>query len=432
MPGIDLSWLSLADANARWVMTGTALLGLAAGVLGAFALLRRRSLMGDTLAHAALPGIAIAFLLTGSKSIGPLLVGAALAGITGTLCLSAITRYSKIKEDTAMAIVLTVFFGLGIMLLNVIQRMPGGNQSGLDKFLFGQAASLVGRDVQVMVVIAALLCLAVALLFKEFKLLAFDRGFGQGIGLPVGWLDQLLNLMIVLAVVIGLESVGVVLMAAMLITPAIAARYWTDRLAVMVLLSGLFGALSGVLGTIASQAGPRMPTGPLIVLAATAVFLLSLLFAPRRGLLARLIQFARNRRRIARERALRALYELAEEAGAAGAAFTPAELERRRGLPARSLAAVLAGLQRDGLVSAGPAGWSLTGPGLQEAYRLVREERLFELFLMHEAELGGHPVDRDGRGPTFPPGAREALEELLKLHQLEPRLLPDPLLKGVL
>ena len=287
MSGVDLSWLSLADANARWVMTGAMLLGLSAGVLGAFALLRRRSLMGDTLAHAALPGIAIAFLITGTKSIGPLLVGAALAGIVGTLALSAITRYSKIKEDTAMAIVLTVFFGVGIMLLNVIQRMPGGNQSGLDKFLFGQAASLVGRDVQVMVVIAAILCTVVLLLFKEFKLLAFDQGFGAGIGLPVAWLDHLLNLMIVMAVVIGLESVGVVLMAAMLITPAIAARYWTDRLSVMVLLSGLFGAASGVLGTLASQIGPRMPTGPLIVLAATALFLLSLLFAPRRGLLAR-------------------------------------------------------------------------------------------------------------------------------------------------
>lgn len=421
---VDLSWLSLADANARWVMTGSALLGIAAGVLGSFALLRRRSLMGDTLAHAALPGIAVAFLITGTKSIGPLLIGAALAGILGTLSLTAITRYSKIKEDTAMAIVLTVYFGVGIMLLNVIQRMPGGNQSGLDKFLFGQAASLVGKDVQVMVIIAAVLCLTVLALFKEFKLLAFDQGFGAGLGLPVSWLDHLLNLLIVLAVVIGLESVGVVLMAAMLITPAIAARYWTDRLSVMALLSGLFGAISGVLGTLASQVGPRMPTGPLIVLAATAVFLLSLLFAPRRGLLARLIQFARNRRRIGRERALRALYELAEEAGSAGADFAPVDLERRRGLSARALPGLLGRLQREGLVEGGPARWRLTDAGLRLAYRLVREERLFELFLMHEAELGGQLVDRDGRGPTFPPGVAAELEALLKLHDLEPRLVP--------
>lgn len=425
---MSLSWLTLADANARWVMTGSVLLGIAAGVLGAFALLRRRSLMGDTLAHAALPGIAIAFLITGTKAIGPLLIGAAVAGVVGTLSLSAITRYSKIREDTAMAIVLTVFFGIGIMLLNVIQRMPGGNQSGLDKFLFGQAASLVGKDVQVMVVIAAVLCLTVLALFKEFKLLAFDQGFGAGIGLPVAWLDQILNLLIVLAVVIGLESVGVVLMAAMLITPAIAARFWTDRLSVMVLLSGLFGALSGVLGTVVSQVGPRMPTGPLIVLAATAVFLVSLLFAPRRGLLARLIRFARNRQRLVRERALRALYELAEEARDAAAAFSLAELERRRGLSGRSLPSVLAGLRREGLVTVGPDRFALTETGLHKAYRLVREERLYELFLMHEAELGARVVDRDGRGPVFPPGVAAELEALLKLHELEPRLVP---LKGV-
>ncbi|MFZ5824176.1 MAG: metal ABC transporter permease, partial [Bacillota bacterium] len=224
--------------------------------------------------------------------------------------------------------------------------------------------------------------------------------------------------------------------AAMLITPAIAARYWTDRLSVMVLLSGIFGALSGLMGTIASQVGPRMPTGPLIVLAATAVFLISLTLAPRRGLLARLIHFAANRRRIARERTLRALYELAEEAGDPSAAFSPAELERRRGLSARSLPGVLAALRRDGLVAGGQGRsserWSLTREGLRAAYHLVREERLFELFLMHEAELGeGHQIDRDGRSPAFPPGVAEELSALLRLHQLEPRLLPETPLKGV-
>lgn len=411
----------LLDANAQWVMTGSALLGIASGVLGAFALLRRRSLMGDTLAHAALPGIAIAFLITGTKSIGPLLVGAAVAGILGTLSLSAITRHSKLKEDTAMAIVLSLFFGLGILLLNMIQRRPGGNQSGLDKFLFGQAASLVGRDVEVMLIIACALCLTVLLFFKEFKLLAFDQGFGAGLGLPVGWLDLLLNLLIVLAVVIGLQSVGVVLMAAMLVTPPIAARYWTDRLSVMVLLSGLFGALSGVLGTMASQVGPRMPTGPLIVLAATLIFIVSLSFAPRRGLLARLIRLARNRSRILRERTLRALYELAEEAGDRAAALTRADLERRRGLGARVLPGVLVGLKREGLAAEAAGRWSLTPAGLEQAYRLVRTERLYELFLMHEAELGGHAR---AEGDGFPPEVAQQLEALLRLHHLEPRLIP--------
>jgi len=302
---MNLQWLSLADANTRWVLTGSLLLGLSSGVLGAFALLKRRSLMADTLSHAALPGIAGAFLITGTKSVGPLFAGAAAAGVLGNLLITWITRYSKVKQDAAMAAVLTLFFGLGIMLINLIQRTPGGNQSGLDRFLFGQAASLVGRDVQVMAAAAGFLCLITFLLFKELKLLAFDPTFAAQLGLPVALLDHLLNLMITLAVITGLESVGVVLMSSLLITPAAAARFWTDRLHIMVLLSGLFGAASGTVGTLLSQAGPRMPTGPLIVLAATGLFLASLLLAPRRGILARAIRLIRSQQQRLREKAPR-------------------------------------------------------------------------------------------------------------------------------
>lgn len=419
---MSTGWLTALDANTRWVLFGSMLLGLSSGVLGAFALLRRRSLMGDALAHAALPGVCIAFLLTGSKQIGFFLVGAAAAGALASLAVSAIVRHTKIKEDAALGLVLTVFFGLGIMLLTMIQKLPGGNQSGLDKFLFGQAASLVGSDVRAMVTIAGLLCAAVFALFKEFKLLAFDPGFARGIGLPVGLLDLVLNLLILLAVVIGLQAVGVVLMAAMLITPAIAARYWTDRLGVMVLLSGVFGALSGALGTLLSQLGPRMPTGPLIVLAATALFVVSLLLAPRRGLMAKLLRFLQLRRKVAREGALRAIYELAEELGESGRAVTAEELRRRKGLAQGSLPGVLGGLTREGLLSAGPGGWTLTPRGLRVAGELVREQRLWEVYLMHEGELGGGHGGRDDDTARFPARLQGELERLLDLHGLRPAL----------
>ncbi|HYG60100.1 MAG TPA: metal ABC transporter permease, partial [Symbiobacteriaceae bacterium] len=407
-----------------WVLTGSMLLGLSSGVLGSFALLKRRSLMGDALAHAALPGVCIVFLLTGVKSIGLFLIGAAVAGLLGTMAISAITRFSKIKEDTALGLVLTVFFGIGIMLLTVIQRMPGGNQSGLDKFLFGQAASLVGSDVQIMVVIAGVLCLVVWAMFKEFKLLAFDPGFGAGLGVPMGLLDLLLNLLILLAVVIGLQSVGVVLMAAMLITPAISARYWTDRLSVMVVLSGMFGAASGALGTLLSQLGPRMPTGPLIVLAATAVFAVSLLAAPRRGMIARFVRFLRLRRQVAREGALRSVYELTEEAGRPDAVVTLEMLRKFKGLTGRGLPGVLAALVRERLMAPAGGGWMLSPDGVRVAHSLVREQRLWEVFLMHEGELGGETVDRDGGGERFPSALRGELERLLRLHNLEPRIKP--------
>lgn len=296
-------WHALSDPNTRWILSACMLLGISSGVLGSFAYLRKQSLMGDALAHAALPGVCVAFMLTGTKSIPFFLIGAGMAGLIATFGIGYITRQTRIKQDAALGIVLSVFFGLGIVLLTQIQRHPGGNQSGLDKFLFGQAASLVGSDVVVMMVMSVLLIGICALLFKEFKLLSFDPGFARGLGYPVALLEQLLMFLIVVAVVVGIQAVGVVLMAALLITPAVSARYWTERLGLMVVLSGLFGALSGAAGTLLSTTANNLPTGPLCVLSATCLFVFSVLFAPKRGLLAKYRVRAEMRRRVRREAA---------------------------------------------------------------------------------------------------------------------------------
>ncbi|MDO3675519.1 metal ABC transporter permease [Paenibacillus ehimensis] len=301
-----MTWLELfRDPNAQWILMGSMLLGLSSGVLGSFAYLRKQSLMGDALAHAALPGVCIAFMLTGSKSIFFFLLGAIVAGLAATFGIGYVTRNSRIKQDTALGIVLSVFFGLGIVLLTKIQHGGSGNQSGLDKFLFGQAASMVLSDVITMAVVALLLTMVCALLFKEFKLLSFDPGFAKGIGLPVAFLDQFMMFLIVVAVVVGIQAVGVVLMSALLITPAVSARYWTEKLGVMVALSGVFGALSGFFGTLLSGMANNMPTGPLTVLAATLFFVVSVLFAPRRGLLAKLLERIAVKRSVLNERELR-------------------------------------------------------------------------------------------------------------------------------
>lgn len=278
-----------SDPNTQWILFGSMLLGLSSGVIGSFAYLRKQALMGDALSHAALPGVCIAFMLTGSKSIIFFLIGAAAAGITATFGIGYLTRKTRIKQDSALAIVLSVFFGFGIVLLTEIQHSGSGNQSGLDKFLFGQAAALVLSDVLIMAVTSILLISVCILLFKEFKIVSFDPGFARGMGFPVGFLEQLIMLLIVMAVVIGIQAVGVVLMSALLITPAVSARYWTDKLSVMTVLSGIFGALSGLAGTYISASGNNLPTGPLIVLCATAFFIISLIFAPRRGLLSKLV-----------------------------------------------------------------------------------------------------------------------------------------------
>ena len=196
-------------------------------------------------------------------------------------------KQKKLEQYTPLSKILTVFFGIGIVLLTQIQHSGTGNQSGLDKFLFGQAAAMVRQDVLVMAVICAILLMVVTFLFKEFKLVSFDPGFAKGIGMPVRFLEQLIMFLLVVAVVVGIQAVGVVLMAAMLITPAVAARYWTNKLHVMIIISGLFGGVSGFSGTYISTLGSNLPTGPLIVLSATFIFVLSLLFAPVKGVVAK-------------------------------------------------------------------------------------------------------------------------------------------------
>lgn len=275
----------LQDPNTQWILFGSMLLGLSSGVIGSFTYLRKQSLMGDALAHAALPGVCLAFMITGSKSIFYFLIGALIAGLIATFTISYITRHTRIKQDSSLGIILTVFFGIGIVLLTQIQHSNAGNQSGLDKFLFGQAASMIQSDVYTMAIICLILVGVCTLFFKEFKLLSFDPGFAKGIGLPVVFLDQFIMLLVVVAVVVGIQAVGVVLMAALLITPAVAARYWTEKLHTMVIISGIFGVISGITGTLVSTMVKNLPTGPLTVLAATCLFVISVFFAPKRGLL---------------------------------------------------------------------------------------------------------------------------------------------------
>jgi manganese/zinc/iron transport system permease protein len=302
----------VGDYTLRIVALGAATLGLVGGSLGTYAVLRGQSLLGDAVSHAALPGIALAFLLTGTKAPLALLLGAAVAGTLAALAVLAVAARTRVPYDAALALVLAAFFGLGLVLLTYIQRHAGAAQAGLDAFLFGQAAALLARDVQAMALLGGLALTLVLVFWKEFKLLAFDPDFGRTLGLPMGRLDALLTTLLVVAIVIGLQTVGVVLMSAVLIAPAAAARQWTDRLGVMMALAAAFGAASGVAGAVVSASVARLPTGPTVVLCMTALVLVSLAVAPNRGLLP-----AAWRRRRARRAA-------AEAAGAAATRGTGA------------------------------------------------------------------------------------------------------------
>ncbi|MEO8323760.1 MAG: iron chelate uptake ABC transporter family permease subunit [Actinomycetota bacterium] len=285
------------DYTLRVVAAGSAILGITSGVLGTFAVLRKQSLLGDAISHAALPGVALAFLITGSKSPIVLVIGAAIAGWLGTLAMRSIVKRSRIKQDTALGLVMSVFFGVGLVLLTYIQRLPDASKAGLNTFLFGQAAAMLGRDVATMIVLGSLAILAVVVFWKEFKLLSFDPAFAESMGFPVQLLEVLLTTLLVVAIAIGLQAVGVVLMSALVVAPAAAARQWTNRLAVMVLLAAGFGAVSGVTGAVVSSNVEHLPTGPTIVLVASTIVALSFAFAPGRGLVARTILQRRSNRR---------------------------------------------------------------------------------------------------------------------------------------
>ena len=284
------------DYTLRNVALGSALLGIVSGVLGSFAVLRRQGLLGDTLSHAALPGICIAFMLTGSRTPIVLLLGAGIAGWLGTLLLLRIVRETKLSEDAALGIILSVFFGVGVVLLTLIQRTNNANQAGLDKYLFGQAAALVASNVVTFAILGGIAVAIVLLLYKEFKLLSFDPEFAASLGFPTRGLDVLLTSLVVVAVMIGLQTVGVVLMAAMVIGPGAAARQWTDKLSMMLVLAGLFGAASGITGAVASVLDKSLPTGPMIIMSLTVIVAISILFAPRHGVVPDQDRMRRHRR----------------------------------------------------------------------------------------------------------------------------------------
>lgn len=300
------------DYTLRTITLGTAILGAVTGMLGSFAVLRKQSLLGDAISHAALPGIAIAFLITGAKDTNILLLGALVSGLIGTFWIRGIIKKTHLKSDTALGLILSLFFGFGMLLLTFIQKQPNANQAGLDKYLFGQAATLVESDVWLMAIVTGLCVIVLLLFWKEFKILLFDADYTKTLGFNTKTIDVLITSFIVLAIVLGLQTVGVVLMSAMLLAPAAAARQWTNSLAKMVFLAAIFGAFSGVFGTAVSASQNNLSTGPVIVLVAAVFVIFSFIFSPSRGLLFKQIRFIKNRRDLELNKTLAFMHHIAD------------------------------------------------------------------------------------------------------------------------
>ncbi len=374
-----LEFFTFADPNIRYVALGSVLLTGSSALMGTFSLLSKKSLVGDAIAHAVLPGVCLGFLLSGTKDPVWILSGAFITGALSVYLIDFIIQHSRIKEDTAIGLVLSIMFGAGIVLLTAIQKSGNAAQSGLDQFLFGRAAAMNYHDLQVFGMVAVVILVTVFVLFRAFTLLAFDRNYAQTIGYKVKFIQFIQTSLIVLAVVIGIQAVGVVLMAAVLITPAAAARYWAGSVKTMLYLAAAFGMLSGFSGAFISFLAPAMPTGPWIVVVATLIAFASLLFSPRKGMLSRFLRQHRLHRNMADENLLKLFYKMGEVNNSFLLERSREDLSDKSALP--YLTPSLKRLVKQGYLQRAGNQWKLTEAGYLRAQRIVKIHRLWELYL---------------------------------------------------
>ena len=403
--------LLLRDYNTRVVLLGTMLLGTTAGWVGGFMLLRRQALVGDVVSHASLPGIALMFIVLELFNPGtgrnlPLLsLGATIAGLVGIGLSTLIRRLTRIKDDAALAIVLSVFFGAGIVLFTIVQSLPNGNAAGLQHFIFGRAASMTAEDVRLIGISSLVVLLSCVFLFKELTLLCFDEQYAAAQGWPVLVLDLTLMGLVVAVSVIGQQSVGLLLVVAMMIIPPAAARFWTDRIHRLAILSGVIGCLGACLGGFVSALFPKFAAGAVMVLMTTLLFAISMLFGARRGVLWRAYHHRVLRRRVATHDLLRSVFELVEVrdqerapisiASLSGAQVSMQEVLRQRHWDQRRLGLALTTARRESWLKEQPDNsLVLTADGANEAIGIIRNHRMWEIFLIENADVAPAYVDR--------------------------------------
>ncbi|OAI53531.1 hypothetical protein AYO47_04620 [Planctomyces sp. SCGC AG-212-M04] len=427
-----LGAINFGSYNTRVVLAGASLLGLAAGVIGTFLLLRRKALIGDVVGHCALPGIAVAFLVIermspgGGKNLPALLLGATCAGLLGAQSVSLIRMFTRVDSDTALAVVLSVFYGAGVALLSVVQKLASGSSAGLKDFLNGQTAAIVSQDVWIFTVSSLVIVVVTVVLFKEFTLLCFDEDYAATRGLPTRLLDIGLTLLATAVSVVGMQTVGLLLVTAVLVTPPAAARFWTNDIRIMAVLAGIMGSLSAAAGVITSAARSHLPAGPMIVLSGGTIFLFSLLLGRERGVVWRWLTHRQDQKRADRIDLLRSLYEAVEADPAVST--QPATSDLRAIVPVQKIKplrtwsshrlnrALRACLREGILFRASGGGIAITQWAWDEASQIVRNRRLWDLYLHQNADVSPSGIDRNQSllDQALSPAVVAQLEEALK------------------
>lgn len=427
-------FFTFQDASLRIALVGCILLGLNCGLLGSFVVVRRLSLVGDTLSHAVLPGIALGFLWNMSKDPVAILIGATVAGALAMLTVTAITRTTRLKEDAAMGLVLSSFYAVGICLLTMFQRLPTGQKSGLDKFLFGQAAAMNGEEVMVLGTTALLSLGFIVVCWRGLVTLSFHREFGESVGLPMGALHHGVMLLTAFGVVTAMQAVGVVLVSAMLIIPASTAYLLTDRMHRLIGYAAGLGVVTAALGAFFSFLGNNLPTGPFMVLAGAGFFAVAFLISPKHGWLTRLWRQRSRRVRTGREDTLKSMYRVLEERDWSNEEVRLLELAHWRRETLEEVQVRAREVERAGLVtsSADRSTLHFTPEGLQTARAIVRNHRLWELYLTNVMQYGSDHVHEDAEKIEHVLGEDlvRQLERRLEFPETDPHGKKIPALRG--
>ncbi len=423
-------FFSFRDPSLRYALIGSMLLGACCGVMGSFLVVRKLSLMGDSLSHAVLPGVALGFLWNMTKDPVAIFIGAVAVGLLGAGTVQWLRNTTRHKEDAALGFVLASFFSVGICLFTMIQNVPGGNKSGLDKFMFGQAAALGAGDVWLLAGVTVVVLGGVLIFYKEYLVTSFDPGFARSFGLRVPWFDYSMMLLLAFAIVSALQAVGIVLVSAMLVIPAAAAYLLTDRFRVMLLLSAAFGVLSAGMGAFASFVGRNLPTGPFMVLSAAAVFSVALFFGPRHGIVTRWWRQRSHAARVGRENTLKALYHVLEATGFETEHVIVRDFAERRRATLEEAYAELDALEKHELVTLNrdESVVTMTPDGWQRACEIVRNHRLWELYLTDSANYPADHVHEDAESieHVLSEEAVMRLEKALAYARVDPhgKLIP--------
>ncbi len=386
-----INYLTLSDYNVKVVVFSVVLLGIASAIIGCFTFLQKKALIGDAVAHSILPGVCFAFIISGSKNIYLLLLGAFISGWISILLSDWIQRNSKTKPSTTIGIVLSLFFGLGIILLTHIQYGNYKNKGGLESFLFGKAAGLQVSDLYLILIVFLFIIIVVFINIKQLKIYIFDPLYANSIGLKTKRIQFLINSLIILSISIGIQSVGVVLMAALLITPAAAARFWTNKLESMIIVSSVFGMIASYSGTFVSYYFTNSPTGPWIVITLSTIALVSFIIAPKKGLLYKNLEKKRNSNLILTENILKACYHILEND--MNLSITKKHILNKRYFSSNELKRGLKYLKAKKLLNINSDDIiTLTELGLLKSKRIVRLHRLWEIYLTKKMNFASDHV----------------------------------------